>query len=176
MGAMLCTIIALQHHIAELVIHPELSQLLHEAGPMPRRVWVFELDSSHGTHQMWNSRYPVAVLGPFVMTISLVQAYKQVILKCIHLQPTSANIQRYQYAIFIFQVSTSFYFSLCDLSWLAMNWAKEALRLVRCWSHWIGSTERETMVFLPWHRRASCKCPLQLHYLKDHATLTRSGQ
>ena len=54
MGAMLCTIMALQHHITEMVVHPELSQLLHDAGPMLGRIWVFELYSSHGyTERRW---------------------------------------------------------------------------------------------------------------------------
>jgi hypothetical protein len=32
-----------------MVVHPELSQLLHDAGPMLGRIWVVELYSSHGT-------------------------------------------------------------------------------------------------------------------------------
>jgi hypothetical protein len=38
MGAMLCAIAALQHHITELIVHPELSQLLHDAGSMLGRI------------------------------------------------------------------------------------------------------------------------------------------
>jgi hypothetical protein len=29
---------ALQHHIAELVVHPEVSQLLHDVGPVLGRI------------------------------------------------------------------------------------------------------------------------------------------
>ena len=53
---MLCAVMAFQHHIAELVIHPELSQLLHDAGPMlgPIRVRVVKLHSSHVyTERRW---------------------------------------------------------------------------------------------------------------------------
>ena len=49
MGAMLCAIMALQHHIAELVVHPEVSQLLHDVGPVLGRIWVVKLYSSRGT-------------------------------------------------------------------------------------------------------------------------------
>ena len=48
MGGMLCAIKALQHRIAELVVHQELSQLLRDAGPMLRQIWVVKLHSSHG--------------------------------------------------------------------------------------------------------------------------------
>jgi hypothetical protein len=37
-GAMLCTIMALQNHITEMVIHPQLSQLMHDAGSMLGRI------------------------------------------------------------------------------------------------------------------------------------------
>jgi hypothetical protein len=45
MGVMLCAITALQHHITELAVDPELSQLLPNAGPM------FELESHGAAHQ-----------------------------------------------------------------------------------------------------------------------------
>jgi hypothetical protein len=35
---MLCPIIALQDYIAEMVVHPEMPHLLHDAGPMPGRI------------------------------------------------------------------------------------------------------------------------------------------
>jgi len=38
MGGMLCAITALQHHITELVVGPELSQLLPNASPMLRQI------------------------------------------------------------------------------------------------------------------------------------------
>jgi hypothetical protein len=32
-----------------LVVHPEVSQLLHDVGPVLGRIWVVKLYSSHGT-------------------------------------------------------------------------------------------------------------------------------
>jgi hypothetical protein len=67
-GVMLCAITALQHYIAEMVVHPELSQLLHDAGPMLRRIWVFDLDSSHGAASTpqgsdWSPSWQIGVVG-----------------------------------------------------------------------------------------------------------------
>jgi len=61
MGAMHCAITALQHHIAEMVVHPELSQLLHDASPVLGRICVVNLYSSHGAA---STRVLYEVVGP----------------------------------------------------------------------------------------------------------------
>jgi hypothetical protein len=51
MGVMLCPIATLQNNIAAMVVHPQVSQLLHDAGPMLGPIRVVKLYSSHGTQQ-----------------------------------------------------------------------------------------------------------------------------
>ena len=59
MGTMLCAIAA-QHNIAEMIVQPELSQLLHDASPMVGQIWVVKLYSSHGAaapeDRAWSSK------------------------------------------------------------------------------------------------------------------------
>ena len=56
MGAMFCTVIALQHNITKMVSHPEFSKLLHDANLMLDQICVFNSCSCHGArihHGYW---------------------------------------------------------------------------------------------------------------------------